>query len=108
MSDTSEPDLVKITEVFLIPSSFIVAALGTADTNPHRAGVSLIGLLISVLWWICSREALAERRSASDDGAAASHSRRIRIMAWLPILFVVIWVLSFIAHVIVWSKPMGQ
>lgn len=46
MNSSSAPDLVKITEAFLIPSSFLVAALGTADTNLHRAGVSLVGLVI--------------------------------------------------------------
>src|SRR6478735_7509965 len=60
MTDTADPDLIKITEVFLVPSSFLVAALGTADTNPHRAGVSVLGLVISVFWLICAREALSE------------------------------------------------
>ena len=54
------PDLVKISELFLVPSSFLVAALGTADTNLHRASVSLLGLTVSVLWLVCAREALAE------------------------------------------------
>src|SRR5262245_31329807 len=104
MSSSTEPDLVKITEVFLIPSSFLVAALGTADTNPHRAGVSLIGLIVSVLWWISSWEALAERRSANPGPTTAAHSRRTRIMAWLPVLFVAGWVVSVVAHVILWSR----
>src|SRR5262245_1577462 len=108
MSSSSEPDLVKITEVFLIPSSFLVAALGTADTNPHRAGVSLIGLIVSVLWWICSWEALAERRRANPDALAVAHSRRIRIMAWLPVFFVACWAVSVVAHVILWSQPLGH
>jgi hypothetical protein len=34
VSGSSDPDLVKVTEVFLVPSSFLVAALGTADSNP--------------------------------------------------------------------------
>ena len=44
------PDLIKVTELFLIPSSFLVAALGTDDTNPHRSAVSLLGLIVSGLW----------------------------------------------------------
>ena len=36
------PDLIKTTELFLVPSSFLVAALGTADTNLHRAAVSVV------------------------------------------------------------------
>ena len=52
-----EPDLIKVTEIFLVPSSFLVAALGTADTNPHRAVVSLLGLIVSAFWLACSRDA---------------------------------------------------
>jgi hypothetical protein len=108
MSSPTEPDLVKITEIFLVPSSFLVAALGTADTNPHRAGVSLIALIVSVLWWICSWEALAERRPADTGPAADPHSRRVRIMTWLPIFFVACWVVSLVVHVVLWSQPLGH
>jgi len=108
MNNSSDPDLVKITEVFLVPSSFLVAALGTADTNPHRAGVSAIGLVISVMWWVCSKEALAERRPPTADAGAAGHSRRIRIMSWLPIFFSVSWALSVIIHVWLWGQPLGR
>ena len=41
------PNLVKLTEILLVPSSFLVAALGTADTNPHREVVSTVGLIVS-------------------------------------------------------------
>jgi hypothetical protein len=37
-STSSDPDLIKVTELLLVPNSFLVAALGTADTNPHRGG----------------------------------------------------------------------
>jgi hypothetical protein len=103
MTNSSDPDLVKITEIFLIPSSFLVAALGTADTNPHRAGVSLMGLVVALLWWICSHETFIERKTA----AVARHSRRVRIMSWLPLLFSFFWLLSMVAHLLLWSKPLG-
>lgn len=109
MKRVNDPDVVKITEVFLIPNSFLVAALGTADTNPHRAAVSLIGLVVSVLWLICSREALAELQS--DDGEtekeAAALSRRIKIMSSLPAFFIVCWIVSVIAHVLLWGRLLG-
>lgn len=101
----SDPDLVKVTEIFLIPSSFLVAALGTADSNPHRAGVSLMALVVSGLWWLCSREALAERRA---DHAATELSQRVRIMSWLPIFFVGCWAASAVVHLILWNRPLGQ
>ena len=108
MSNPSDPDLVKITEVFLIPSSFLVAALGTADTNVHRAAVSLVGLVISLMWWVCSREALGERARSIPVGTEVTHPRRIRIMYWLPILFVVAWLVSVVAHVMMWNRPLGH
>ena len=101
-----DPDLVKVTELFLIPCSFLVAALGTADTNLHRAGVSIVGLLISGLWVVCSREALAESRAASESPAA--HPRRTHILVWLPIIFVVGWFVSTVFHAALWNQPLGS
>jgi hypothetical protein len=108
MSSVPEPDLVKVTEIFLIPSSFLVAALGTADTNAHRAGVSLIALIVSLLWWVCSWEALAERRPDGTAPAATPGSRRVRIMTWLPLVFVASWAASVVAHLALWGKPLGS
>ena len=108
MSCPTDPDLVKITEIFLIPNSFLVAALGTADTNPHRAGVALIGLVVSALWWVCSHEALAERQPADAAAAGGKHSRRVRIMSWLPIFFFATWAAAGVVHVVVWNRPLGH
>jgi hypothetical protein len=107
MSSSWNPDLVKVTEVFLIPNSFLVAALGTADTNLHRAAVSVIGLVVSGLWWICSSEALQEQIKAEASPEASTLSRRIRIMAWLPAFFVLCWVVSIVGHLLVWNQPLG-
>ena len=107
MSDPPAPDLTKITEVFLIPSSFLVAALGTADSNPHRAGISLLGLLISGLWWVSSREAFAELK-ASDLGPGRTSSRRVRILHWLPVFFVAAWTASLVVHLVIWNQPLGR
>lgn len=107
MSTPPAPDLTKITEVFLIPSSFLVAALGTADSNPHRAGASLLGLLISGLWWACSREAFAELK-ASDPGPGCTSSRRVRILHWLPVFFVAGWAASLVVHLVIWNQPLGR
>ncbi|OYW15952.1 MAG: hypothetical protein B7Z55_14475 [Planctomycetales bacterium 12-60-4] len=105
LANLSDPDLIKVTEIFLVPSSFLVAALGTADTNPHRAAVSLIGLIVSVMWWVCSREALSEH--AASGAAPAAHPRRTAMLSWLAIVFVVGWLASLIAHLILWTRPPG-
>ncbi|MBI1188262.1 MAG: hypothetical protein GC206_13185 [Alphaproteobacteria bacterium] len=96
------PDLVKVTEIFLVPSSFLVAALGTADTNPHRAGVSLLGLIVSILWWVGSRDALAE---AEKEGPAKIKPARLRILIWLPVLFIIGWFISLMIHIAIWNRP---
>jgi hypothetical protein len=91
----ADPDLIKVTEVFLVPSSFLVAALGTADTMTHKAAVSLLGLLVSVLWLVCTREAY---RDELPDPAPGRDTTRRQILAWLAIIFCVGWLVSMIAH----------
>jgi hypothetical protein len=99
------PDLVKTTELFLVPSSFLVAALGTADTNLHRAAVSLLGLIVSVLWFACTREALSE--GVAKESAAARTTRR-QILAWFPLVFVVGWFASLVIHLLLSTQPLGK
>ena len=93
----NDPDLIKVTEIFLVPSSFLVAALGTADSNPRRAAVSLLGLVVSVLWLVCSQESLPK-------GESDSRSLRSRILGWLlPLIFIVGWTFSVVVHVLLWN-----
>ena len=98
------PDLVKISELFLIPSSFLVAALGTADTNWHRAAVSTLGLIISVLWLVCAREALVEVVTKQPEVIRIS---RIRVLGWFPLVFVAGWSFSVVLHLILAGQPLG-
>lgn len=108
MGSAAGPDLTKVTEVFLIPSSFIVAALGTADSNPHRAAVSLLGLVVSGLWWVCSREAFGELRAGGTGPGPAPLPRRVHIFHWLPAFFLACWAVSLVAHVVRWGRPLGH
>jgi hypothetical protein len=97
-----DPDLIKVTEIFLVPSSFLVAALAAADTNPHRAGVSLLGFAVSVLWLICSLEALP---GADSVAPLPTRSMRRRILGWLPFVFVVGWLASTVIHFLLGRQP---
>lgn len=109
VNNQPSPDLIKITEIFLIPSSFLVAALGAADTNPHRAAVSVLGVIVSGLWWICSHEAISEMASATTRPLELRQfPRRVRILSWLPIIFTLGWLASIVAHVLLWKRPLGQ
>jgi hypothetical protein len=100
------PDLIKVTEIFLVPSSFLVAALGTADTNFHRAAISLLGLVISLLWWFCSREAYREDFAATTNQRATP--QRIAVLLWLAVIFIAGWLLSLIVHLILIGRPLGS
>jgi hypothetical protein len=99
------PDLVKISELFLVPSSFLVAALGTADTNLHRAAVSALGLIVSALWQICAREALVEAVTTKPD---LIRTARIRVLAWFPLVFITGWLFSVVIHLMLAGRALGQ
>ncbi|MCU0710008.1 MAG: hypothetical protein MUF23_17135 [Pirellula sp.] len=92
------PDLTKCSEIFLVPSSFLVAALGTADTYSHKAAVSAIGLAVSLLWMICTLEA---RRNDTDGKPTARTMARHHVLVWFPMLFIVGWLVSLVVHVAV-------
>jgi hypothetical protein len=46
-------DVVKITEVFLTPASILVGALGVAQTEGLKTGISALALILTTLWEIC-------------------------------------------------------
>ncbi|HVJ87987.1 MAG TPA: hypothetical protein VM452_20150 [Caulifigura sp.] len=102
---TPDPDLIKVTELFLVPSSFLVAALGTADTNIHRAAVSLLGLVVSGLWWIAANDAFQHADDASTE--RVEHPVRTRVLHRLPLAFAAGWLVSVIAHGMLWNRPLG-
>lgn len=105
-SPFSHPDLVKVTELFLIPSSFLVAALGTADSNPHRAAVSVLGFVASLLWLVAVRD--AHRALVAERNPGDEIPIRTRVLGWLPLVFGVSWIISAIVHICLWSKPLGK
>jgi hypothetical protein len=74
------PDVVKITEIFLVPNSILVGALGVAPTEGLKTGVSLIGLISSGLWALCSLTAWAN-----------TDPLRVWVLALLPLIFIVLW-----------------
>lgn len=108
MTELPKPDLIKSTEIFLVPSSFLVAALGTADTNLHRAAVSALGLVISGMWWYCIRDALAELFRENPELQKGHLPRRTRMFALLPLVFSVGWALSTIIHLALWNTPLAS
>lgn len=106
MNAPQDPDLIKITEIYLVPSSFLVAALGTADTNPHRAMVSLIGGVISLAWYISSLEAARERH-VQQGNHDSPRPWRTRLLSHLALLFLVSWSTSLVIHIMLWNHRLG-
>jgi hypothetical protein len=98
------PGLVKISELFLIPSSFLVAALCAADTNLHRAAVSTLGLIVSALWLVCAREALVEVVTQQPE---VIRTARIRVLGWFPLIFVAGWLFSVVIHLMLAGQALG-
>lgn len=108
MNNPSEPNLVKVNEIFLVPSTFLVAALGAADTNLHRAMISVLGLVISVLWWVCSMEAFSDHLSSELTPPQNIPKRRMRLLSLLSLVFVTGWLASAAVHFMLWNRPLGS
>lgn len=89
-----ELTIVKLTDIFLVPGSILVGALGVARTEGLKTGISALGLLTTLIWAFCNWDAYL--------GGASTW--RIRILAWLPLLFLVAWVISGIIHFRKWWK----
>ena len=102
----THPDLTKLTLLFLIPNHFLVAALGGADSNLLRTAVSLLGLVLSVLWLACSRDAASPAGDSTPDGGRRAGALRARMLSWLPLVFVVGWLISTVIHGSHWNRPL--
>jgi len=88
---TNALDVVKATEIFLIPGSILVGALGVARTEGLKSGISALGLLLTVLWLVCLWGAY---------GAASTPKPwRLTILLWMPAIFFVSWSISLRIHV---------
>jgi|SRR5436190_23100728 len=105
---SSNPDLIKVTELLLVPSSFLVAALGAADTNPHRAAVSILGLVVSLLWWVAVHDAWVDSVTPNQGSSnVPAPPIRTRTLYWLPVIFAFGWLISTIVHAMLWSRPVA-
>jgi hypothetical protein len=82
-----DPDVTKITEVFLVPNSIMVPMLGVANTDGLKMGVSLIGTSSCTLWLCCSVNALDPNSSF-----------RVWVLALLPLMFIAFWLVSAVYH----------
>ncbi len=96
--------LLKITEIFMISSSFLVAALGTADSNPHRVAVSLVGMVVSLLWLVCTAE---RTEGEGEEREGPPRPVATKIMRGMPVLFILTWLVSAVLHAMIWNQPVS-
>jgi hypothetical protein len=84
-------ELAALTQVFLIPSTILVGALGVARTEGLKTGISHLGLLTTVVWLVGFMAAPAP------DSGAIGLTRAIRGLA---IVFFIGWGVATLVH---WS-----
>lgn len=88
------PDLIKVTELYLIPASLLVGALGISQTEQLKTGVSALGLVSALLW------AFSAWTAALPGQAYRSH-----ILSYvLPLIFVFGWLVAILVHGQAWRK----
>jgi predicted MFS family arabinose efflux permease len=84
-------DLISLTGVFFTASTILVAALGfQGATEGLKTGISAIALLLTGIWLICSTSLY----SKLPDRSLAS-----LLLAAMPLLFVICWVVALFVHV---------
>jgi hypothetical protein len=81
-------NIVKATEIFLVPASILVGALGVAQTEGLKTGISALALILSLLWGVCILDAYR----------LADSTLRSCILIWMPALFLICWSVSFVFH----------
>ena len=87
-------ELREITQIFMLPSTFLVVALGAARTEPLKVGVSALGLVSGILWGI---GAFGIDEQSMGTGLRA-------ILQWVvPWVFCFAWLGSLIIHIANWS-----
>ena len=90
-------DLVKLTEIFLVPSSILVGALSVATTEPLKTGISILGLLVAGLWGVCNYDAVQQ--------LIVAMPLRAHVLAWLPVAVGLCWLFCAIVHAYWWRYP---
>lgn len=81
-------DMIKITEVFLVPSTVLVGALGVATTEPLKAGTSFLGIIVSGVWLT----------ALCDTAGFPPTSIRYAALFILALIFFLGWIVSFVIH----------
>lgn len=88
-----QPDFVKVTEIFLVPTSILIGAFSVATTEPLKTALSLVCLIVATFWGLCLLDAWPEVANL-----------RVRMLAGLPILFFVGSFIAVVVHAWNWKR----
>ena len=113
--EEAEKLLAQRTQMFLIPITILVNALAHADNERLKTGVSVLGLVVTVIWWVCAWQTyslltlLRKRKEPEplDTLTNAAHGpfRASWLTAYaLPTVFAVAWFIATVVHACRWSQ----
>jgi hypothetical protein len=86
--------LTKLAEIFLLPISILATALGAANNERLKAGLSVAGLAVSVLWFACTATTIPEQSTLTNG-----------VLRWgVPVVCIIAWGISTRVHIDRWRK----
>lgn len=88
-----DPNLVQVTEIFLVPTSILIGAFSIASTEPLKTSLSIICVIIAIMWIICVYDAWPPYLTL---GA--------KTLAFFPILFFASAIISTCVHSNLWYQ----
>jgi hypothetical protein len=92
MAEPKSPNLISISQMFLVPASILFGALGVAGTEQLKTLISVLGLATSVLWVYRVRV-----------WAGGPNIDRWTTLI-LALIFALTWIVSLVAHAILWYQ----
>jgi hypothetical protein len=93
MTDPTLPNLISVSQMFLVPSSILFGALGVAPTEPLKTLISFLGSITSLIWFY---------RVLESTGAAPIDWGTTLALAGI---FAATWLISLGAHGWAWAHP---
>lgn len=88
-----QPDFVKVTEIFLVPTSILIGAFSVAATEPLKTALSLVCLIVATFWMVCLMDAWPDVTNLT-----------VRTLAGLPTLFFLGSFVSVVVHSLSWKR----
>jgi hypothetical protein len=89
----AEPTVLEITNVFLLPASVLIGALGVAEREGIKIGISAMCGVVAGLWQVSSYDAML-----------VGAELRTQILGWFPSLFIAFSIVSFFYHLCQYFK----